>query len=97
MDEFAATADAATQARVELHALLVPGPGRRSRASAILRELAAASVPLSAQELAALVDEPMRPRVADLRAAMGAGDGLFSQVARGRYELGRRYLLPDMA
>jgi hypothetical protein len=97
MDEFAATAEAVTQARVELHALLVPGPGQRSRGSAILRGLAAAPGPLSAQELAALVDEPLRPRVADLRAVLRVGDGLFSQAGRGRYELGRRYLLPDVA
>jgi len=95
MDEFTAAADAVTQARVDLHALLVPGPEQRGRASAILRELAIAPEPLSAQQLASLLDESLRPRVADLRALLRADDALFREARRGGYELGRHYLLPD--
>ena len=93
----AAGAEAVTQAKLDLHALLVPRPGQRSRASAILRELAVAPEPLSAQQLASLLDASQRPRVADLRALLRANDALFGQARRGGYELGRRYLLPDVA
>ena len=95
MDEFTAAADAVTQARVDLHALLVPGPEQRGRGSAIMRELAIAPEPLSAQQLASLLDESLRPRVADLRALLRADDALFREARRGGYELGRHYLLPD--
>ena len=64
-------------------------------AAAILRELAIAPEPLSAQQLASLLDESLRRRVADLRALLRADDALFREARRGGYELRRHYLLPD--
>ncbi len=92
--EFDVAVSAVTRARADLNALLVPGPEQRAMTSAILRELAIAPEPLSAQQLVSLLDEPLRPRVAELRALLRADDALFREARRGGYELGRRYQLP---
>jgi hypothetical protein len=68
MNEFTAGTEAVTRARLDLHALLVPRPGQRSVMSAVLRELAVAPEPLTAQQPADLLDESLRPRVTDLPA-----------------------------
>jgi hypothetical protein len=94
MNELTTGTEAVTQARLDLRALLVPRPGQRTRASAILRELAVAPESLSAQQLTDLLDAP--PRVTDLRAFLRANDAIFRQVRRGGYELGLRYQLPDV-
>lgn len=60
-----------------------------------MRELAIAPESLSAQQLADLLDAPLRPRMADLRAYLWDNDALFAQVRRGGFELGRHYRLSD--
>jgi hypothetical protein len=95
MNEYSDATRAVQLARLKLCANLVPKPERRSTASAILRELAVAPESLSAQQLAALLDAPLRPRVADLRAYLRGNESLFAQVRRGGFELGRNYRLCD--
>jgi hypothetical protein len=95
MKEYADATEVVQQARLKLRACLVPKPEQRSTASAILRELAAAPESLSAQQLADLLDAPLRPRVADLRSYLRGNDALFAQVRRGGFELGRHYQLAD--
>lgn len=76
-------------ARAQLHACLVPPPGDRTWHSAMLRELAMSDESLSAQQLAELLDESVRPPVASLRAFLRANDNtLFYQVRRGGFVLG---------
>lgn len=90
LDEYVAATGAVNQAQLDLRACLVPRPEQRSTESAILRELAVAQEPLSAQQVADLLDASMRPRVTDLRAFLRANDAMFKEVRRGGYELGRR-------
>jgi hypothetical protein len=81
---------------VLLRACVVPRPEQRSTASAILRELALAEESLSAQQLAELLDPPVRPPVADLRAWLRQHDGtVIDQVRSGGFVLGSHYQLPD--
>lgn len=58
-----------------------------------MRELAIAPASLSAQQLADLLDESVRPKVADLRAFLRTNDAIFNEVRRGGYELGLQYRL----
>jgi hypothetical protein len=61
-----------------------------------LRELAVSEESLSAQQLADLLDPPLRPPVAEIRAYLRANDKtLFNQVRRGGFVLGRHYQLPE--
>jgi hypothetical protein len=95
LQEYGATAEFAYQGRVVLRACVVPRPEQRSIASAVVRELALAEESLSAQQLAELLDPPVRPRVADLRAWLRHYDGtVFDQVRRGGFVLGSHYELP---
>lgn len=81
-------------ARAQLHACLVPGPHTRTWHSAMLRELALSDESLSAQQLADLLDESVRPSVASLRAYLRTSDNaLVYQVRRGGFVLGRHYHL----
>jgi hypothetical protein len=73
-------------APAEIRGNLVPGPELRSPSSAVLRELALADDSLSAQQLAELLDEPVRPPVASLRAFLHAnGQTVFAEVRRGGF------------
>jgi hypothetical protein len=95
LQQYGAAAEVAHQGRLLLRACVVPRPEQRSVASAILRELALAPESLSAQQLAELLDSPMRPSVTDLRAWLRQHDGtVFRQVRRGGFVLGSRYHLP---
>jgi hypothetical protein len=86
----------AAQACLQLQACLVPKPESRTRTSAILRELAVAAESLSAEQLAGLLDPPLRSPVATLRAYLRANDQtIFDQVRRGGFALGHHYELPD--
>jgi hypothetical protein len=67
LQEYRAAAEVAHQGRVLLQACMVPRPEQRSTASAILRELALAEGSLPAQQLAELLDPPVRLSVASLR------------------------------
>jgi len=58
LGEFATATDGVNQARVLLRASAVPRPEKRTPVSAILRELAVSTEPLSAQQLAELPDPP---------------------------------------
>jgi hypothetical protein len=96
LQQYGAAAEIAYQGRVLLRACVVPRPEQRSTASAILRELALAEESLSAQQLAELLDPPVRPPVADLRAWLRQHDGtVIDQVRRGGFVLGSHYHLPD--
>jgi hypothetical protein len=95
MEEYADATEVVLQARLQLRACLVPEPEQRTTASAILRELAVAPESLSAQHLAGLLDVPLRPGIADLRAYLRGNEAMFAQVRRGGYELGRHYRLSD--
>jgi hypothetical protein len=78
-----------------LRASVVPRPEQRTPVSAILRELAASTESLSAQQLADLLDPSVRRPVADLRAFLRAHDvTVFDQVRRGGFVLGSHYHLP---
>ena len=94
MREYADATGVVQQARLKLRANLVPKPEQRSTASAILRELAVAPESLSAQQLADLLDAPLRPRVADLRAYLRGNEALFTGPPGG-FELGPHYRLSD--
>jgi hypothetical protein len=95
LQEYGAAAEVAYQGRVLLRACMVPRPEQRSTTSAIMRELALAEESLSAQQLAELLDPPVRPSVADLRAWLRRHDGtVFDQVRRGGFVLGSHYELP---
>ena len=77
-------------AQAQIRANVVLGPERRSPISAVLRELALADDSLSAQQLADLLDEPVRPPVARLRAFLHANDQtVVAEVRRGGFVLGR--------
>jgi hypothetical protein len=96
MDEYEKATTEVQQARVQLHACVVPSPKHRTPVSAILRELAMSEESLSAQQLADLLDPPLRPPVAEIRAYLRANDKtLFAQVRRGGFALGRHYQLPE--
>jgi hypothetical protein len=95
LEQYGAAAQITYQGRQLLRACLVPRPEQRSTASAILRELALSSESLSAQQLAELLDPPVRPSVTDLRAWLRYYDGtLVRQVRRGGFALGAHYELP---
>ena len=95
LEEFGKAADGVQQARLQLHARMVPAPEQRSMASAILRELALSPESLSAQQVAESLDPLARPSVADLRTYLREHDGtIFDQVRRGGFVLGSDYQLP---
>jgi hypothetical protein len=95
LQEYGAAAEISYGGRVLLRACVVPRPEQRSTVSAILRELALAEESLSAQQLADLLDPPVRPPVAELRAWLRQHDGtVFDQVRRGGFVLGSHYQLP---
>jgi hypothetical protein len=82
--------------RALLRVSVVPRPGQRTPASAILREVGVARESLSAQQLADLLDPSVRPSVADLRAFLRSHDGtVFCQVRRGGFVLGSSCQLPE--
>jgi hypothetical protein len=93
MEQYNAAGAELLQARVDLRGSLVPRPERRSAASAVLRELALATQSLSAQQIAGLLDPPIRPAVPQIRAFLRGNGEIFDQVRRGGYELGTRYTL----
>ncbi len=68
MDEYEKATTEVHQARVQLHACVVPSPQHRTPLSAMLRELAMSEESLSAQQLADLLDPSLRPPVAEIRA-----------------------------
>jgi hypothetical protein len=69
---------------------------RRTPVSAILRELAMSDESLSAQQIADLLDQRLKPPVAEIRGYLRANDKtLFAQVRRGGFVLGRHYQLPQ--
>lgn len=83
MDQFEKAAAEVQMARVELHACVVPSPERRTLVSAILRELAMSDESLSAKQIADLLDQRLRPPVAEIRAYLRAKEKtLFAQVRR---------------
>jgi hypothetical protein len=95
LQQYGAAAEVAYQGRLQLRACVVPRPGQRSVVSAVLRKLALSPESLSAQQLAELLDPPVRPSVADLRAFLRAHDGtVLAQVRRGGFVLGSHYHLP---
>jgi hypothetical protein len=96
MDAYEGAAAEVHQARVQLRACVVPSPEHRAAVSAILRELVVSEESLSAQQVADLLDPPLRPPVAEIRAYLRANDKtLFNQVRRGGFVLGRHYQLPE--
>jgi hypothetical protein len=96
LQQYGAAAEVAYRGRLLLRACAVPRPEQRSTVSAILRELALAEEALSAQQLADLLDPPVRPPVADLRAWLRQHDGtVLDQVRRGGFVLGSHYELPS--
>jgi len=95
LENYGTAAAGVYQARLQLRACMVPRPGRRTPASAILRELALSPESLSAAQLAELLDPALRPSVADLRAFLRAHDKtMFEQVRWGGFVLGSHYELP---
>lgn len=91
LQEYGAAAEVAYQGRVLLRACVVPRPEQRGMVSAVVRELALAEESLSAQQLTELLDPPVRPSVADLRAWLRHyDDTVVSQVRRGGFVLGSR-------
>jgi hypothetical protein len=95
LTEFGKAADGVQQARLQLRACVVPGPGERSVVSAVLRELALCPESLSAQQLAELLAPRARPLVTDLRAFLRTHDAtVFTQVRHGGFVLGTHYHLP---
>jgi hypothetical protein len=94
MNEYGTVAGEVYQARLTLRASVVPKPGARTSASAILRELALSPESLSAAQLAELLDPSVRLPVADIRAFLRENDNAtFHQVRRGGFVLGTRYQL----
>ncbi len=75
MNEYADASEAVQQARLNLRANLVPSPSGAARPRRSCEELTVAPESLSAQ-LADLLDAPLRPRVADLRAYLRGNEAL---------------------
>ena len=95
VNRYQVAAAGAYQARVQLRACMVPRPGTRTPASAIIRELALSPGSLSAARLAELLDPDLRPPAASVRAFLRDHDStVFRQVRRGGFVLGCRYQLP---
>jgi len=82
-------------ARTQLTACVVPGPPSRAPGIAAVRALATAEESLSAQQLAEMLDESVRPPVAQLRAYLRANNkAMVYEVRRGGFVLGsQRYRL----
>jgi hypothetical protein len=60
----------------------------------LLRELARSGESLSAQQLAEVLDEPVRPPVASCGTFLCANDkSVFAEVRRGGFVIGRHYRL----
>jgi hypothetical protein len=96
MNEYGAAAEVAYQGRVVLRASMVPKPQYRTPVSAIMRELALSSEPLSAAQLAELLDPAVRRPAAEIRAFLREHDNtVFQQVRRGGFVLGAQYELCD--
>jgi len=94
LDEATRATAEVDQARAQLHACVVSGPQNRTPESAIMRELASSDDPLSAQRLAELLDESLRPPVGRLRAFLRANDNmLVYEARRGGFMLGTHYRL----
>jgi hypothetical protein len=95
MAEYTKASADVSKARLQLRASMVPKPEQRTPASAILRELALSAESLSAAQVAELLDQSVRPAVADIRAFLRANDNaVFKQVRRGGFVLGLHYRLP---
>ena len=95
VNRYQVAAAGAYQARVQLRACLVPQPGDRTPASAIIRELALSPESLSAARLAELLDPDLRPPATGVRTFLREHDDtVFRQVRRGGFVLGCHYQLP---
>lgn len=93
LDEATKASAEVAVARTQLTACVVPGPPSRTPEIAAVRALAAAEESLSAQQLAELLDESVRPPVAQLRAYLRANnETMVYEVRRGGFVLGsQRY------
>lgn len=79
-------------AEEQLGACLVPGPEDPTPVSAVLRHLALADSSMSAQQLCDVLDDSVRPTVADLRALLhGSKPRLVRETRPGSFVLGNRY------
>jgi len=79
------------QSRERLTIHLVPSPGRATPTAAVLRELATAPEPMSAQELYDTLDASVRAPVASLRRFLHANKpSVFQEAGRGSFLLGGR-------
>jgi hypothetical protein len=96
MDEYQKATTEIQQARVQLHACVVPRREHRTPESAMLRELAMSEESLSPQQITDLLDPSLRPPVAEIPTYLMANyKTLFAQVRRGGFVLGHHYTLPD--
>jgi hypothetical protein len=94
LDELTVVTANVQSARVQIRANVVPGPEKRSATSAVLRELALSDDSLSAQQVAELLDEQVRPPVASVRAFLRTNSEIvFAEVRPGAFVLGRHYRL----
>jgi hypothetical protein len=76
----------------QLGACLVPGPENPAPVSAVLRHLALADSSMSAQQLCDVLDDSVRPTVANLRAFLhGSKPNLVREARRGSFMLGNPY------
>jgi hypothetical protein len=95
LDEYGRGAEFVLAAQRRLRGCVVPRPEQRTIVSAIVREMAMSAEALSAQQLAGLLDSPVRPQVAELRAFLRQHDDtVFRQVRQGGFVLGSHYELP---
>ena len=92
LDDFARTTNSVNEAHNQLSACVVPGPGERSVASAVVRKLAMSNDSMSAQQLCEVLDESVSPAVEPLRRFLHANKTtVFREVRRGGFVLGARY------
>jgi hypothetical protein len=82
------------QSRERLAAHLVPPPECVTPTAAVLRELATAPEPMSAQQVYDALDAPVRAPVASLRQFLHANkSGVFREARRGNFLLGGRCVI----
>lgn len=91
LDEATTASAEIAVARTQLTACVVPGSLSRTPEMAAMRALAMAEESLSAEQLAELLDDSVRPPVAQLRAYLRANNKtMVYEVRRGGFVLGRQ-------
>ncbi|MDG7000095.1 MAG: hypothetical protein JRN15_13390 [Nitrososphaerota archaeon] len=86
-----------TNAEARLEALSVPPPQQRSQLADVIRTLALAPDSMSAQAIHNTLAGQKRPKVVEIRKFLHDNkNGLFWEIRRGSFVVGRYYTIPDI-